>query len=141
SNDPIPNRPDGAEWPLRIRSCNSPNCCIGPIPRIQRQELIVLDQRLLELPKCDACLYMDRQVRRIVFRNAAEARQIGDAVCVAKGIAEISLRTGAKRNNRTFFVGDDFGKILDRFGSNDFRDWNTVNESLSLWEREARSAG
>ena len=74
SNDPIPNRPDGAEWPLRIRSCNSPHCCIGTIPRIQRQELIVLDQRLLELPKCDPCLYMDRQIRRIVFRNSAEAR-------------------------------------------------------------------
>ena len=94
--------------------------------------MIVLDQRLLELPKCDPCLYMDRQIRRIVFRNSAEARQINGAVSAAKGIAEISLRTGAKRNDRTFFVGDDFRKILDGLGSNDFREWDTVNESLSL---------
>src|SRR5437870_12074343 len=72
SDDPVSNRARRPEWSLRVRGRNTPNRRLRTIPWIERQKLIVLQQRMLELAERNAGFDVYCQVCRIVFGDSSK---------------------------------------------------------------------
>src|SRR5207253_9011588 len=102
-DDPVSNSARRAKRSLRVYRGDAADCSLRSIPGIERQELIVLQKRMLELPESDAGLNVNGQVRRIVFSEPAEPRKTDRAVRAPQRIAELGLRARAQRNDRALF--------------------------------------
>ena len=69
----------------------------------------------------DAGLNVNGQVRRIVFRDPAEPREIDRAVGLPQRIAELRLCARAERNDRAFFRSNNLCEFFDGFRLNHLR--------------------
>src|SRR5215471_4210256 len=106
ADNPVANRSRCSKRSLRVGSNDPADRRRGPVPGIERQKLLVLQQSVLKLFQCDSGLDMYGQICGNVFGYAGETRQIDGTIRTTQRIAERQLGASSDRDDSAFLAGN-----------------------------------